>query len=39
MMSRAAEQIEEQVELDEDAISGNGEADEVMEEVDGGYSE
>lgn len=39
MMSRATEQNEEEVELDEDVISGNGEADEVMEEVDGGYSE
>jgi len=39
MMSRATEQNEEEVELDEDVLSGNGEADEVMEEVDGGYSE
>lgn len=38
MMSRATEQNEEEVELDEDVISGNGEADEVMEEVDGGYT-
>lgn len=38
-MSRSAEQNEEQVELEEDVISGNGEADEVMNEVDEGYSE
>jgi hypothetical protein len=38
-MSRPQEQAEAQVELEEDVVSGIGEADEVMEEVEEGYSE
>ncbi|KAG6331859.1 hypothetical protein ID866_7226 [Astraeus odoratus] len=38
MMSRPTEQNEEQVDLEEDIVSGNGEADEVMEEVEEGYT-
>lgn len=37
-MSRPQEQVEDQVELEEDAVSGNGEADEIMDEVEEGYS-
>ncbi|KAG6378652.1 casein kinase II regulatory subunit-domain-containing protein [Boletus reticuloceps] len=37
-MSRPQEQVEDQAELDEEIISGNGEADEVMDEVDEGYT-
>lgn len=37
-MSRPHEQVEDQVELEEEIVSGNGEADEVMDEVDEGYS-
>lgn len=37
-MSRPQEQVEDQVELDEEAVSGNGEIDEVMDEVEEGYS-
>ncbi|KAG9317391.1 casein kinase II regulatory subunit-domain-containing protein [Chiua virens] len=37
-MSRPQEQVEEQVELEEDIVSGNGEADEVMDEIEEGYT-
>ncbi|KIJ70028.1 hypothetical protein HYDPIDRAFT_23176 [Hydnomerulius pinastri MD-312] len=37
-MSRPQEQDEEQVDLEEDVVSGNGEADEVMEEAEEGYT-
>lgn len=37
-MSRPQEQVEDQVELEEEVISGFGEADEVMDEVEDGYS-
>lgn len=37
-MSRPQEQVEDQLELEEDIISGNGEADEVMDDVEDGYS-
>ncbi|KIJ20229.1 hypothetical protein PAXINDRAFT_166338 [Paxillus involutus ATCC 200175] len=37
-MSRPQEQAEAQVELEEDVVSGIGEADEVMEEVEEGYT-
>ncbi|KAF8138395.1 casein kinase II, regulatory subunit [Boletus edulis] len=37
-MSRPQELVEDQVELDEEIISGNGEVDEVMDEVDEGYT-
>lgn len=38
-MSRPQEQVEDQVELEEEAVSGNGEADENMDEVEEEYSE
>lgn len=38
-MSRTQEQVEDRVELEEEAVSGNGEVDEIMDEVDEGYSE
>ena len=37
-MSRPQELVEDQVELEEEIISGNGEADEVMDEIEEGYS-
>jgi hypothetical protein len=37
-MSRPQEQVEEQVELEEEIVSGNGEADEIMDEIEEGYS-
>lgn len=38
-MSRPQEQVEDQGELEEEVVSGNGEADEIMDEVEEGYSE
>lgn len=37
-MSRPQEQVEDQVELEEEIVSGNGEADEIMDEIEEGYS-
>jgi len=37
-MSRPQEQVEDQVELEDEVVSGNGEADEIMDEVEDGYS-